>query len=91
MIREFDTFCEHAGGPNLRPLDDFEKKKSKVPTLAGFGPPPGHHFLGPRSTWRGFSPFFKNIAFSEMIREFDTFCEQVGGPNLRPLDDFEKK
>ena len=54
-----------------------------MPTLAGFGPPPGRHFLGPGSVWLGFSLFLKNVAFAEMIREFGIFGERVGCTNLR--------
>ena len=54
----------------------------KIHTLAGFGPPLGSHFLAARPTLAGFSHFFKNVEFSEMVKEFGTFCEHVGCQNL---------
>ena len=38
-----------------------------------------------------FSLFFKNVAFSEMIREFDAFCERAGRPNLRTSRFFDPR
>ena len=51
--------------------------------VSGIWPAPGRSFLAASPTVAELSLFFKNVDFSETIRDFDVFVERVGCPKLR--------
>ena len=65
------------------------KKDYKSQCGLDLGSPPGRHFSGARRCGVDFRFFFKNVEFSEMIKEFDAFCELAGFMQLRCLVFFE--